>query len=415
MGAAERGGALARLLAALNPWRAATRARAEAEAAERRLREALDTLPTGVVFLDAELRYILWNKAYGDIYHRSSDLFRVGRRLADTLRTGVERGDYPAAVGREEAWLAERLDQLQNPTGERHEQQIRDGRWVMIEERRTTDGGVIGLRVDITELKTQAVALQQALTRAEAASRAKAEFLANVSHELKTPLNGVIGLAEVLARSPLAAGQRQLVSELLASAGRLHGLLSDVLDFSALEAGHVEIALRPFTPAVVVREVGDRCRPAAEAKGLAMTVDIAAGAEGEAVGDGRRLGQVLAQLLDNAVKFTPAGRISVRLSRETDARWRLAVSDTGVGFDPGDAERLFAGFEIGDASPTRAHAGVGLGLAICRRLASLMDGHLEATGAPGRGATFTLTLPLARPDAVSAAVAHARARPGLGG
>src|SRR3984957_8231215 len=147
MSASRRDGALARLVEALNPWRAAARARAEAEAAERRLREALDTLPTGVVFLDSERRYILWNKAYGEIYHRSSDLFRVGRRLADTLRIGVERGDYPAAVGREEAWLAERLAQLQNPTGERQEQQIRDGRWVMIEERATADGGVIGLRV----------------------------------------------------------------------------------------------------------------------------------------------------------------------------------------------------------------------------------------------------------------------------
>ena len=115
MSASRRDGALARLVEALNPWRAAARARAEAQAAERRLREALDALPTGVVFLDSERRYILWNKAYGEIYHRSSDLFRVGRRLADTLRIGVERGDYPAAVGREEAWLAERLEQLQNP------------------------------------------------------------------------------------------------------------------------------------------------------------------------------------------------------------------------------------------------------------------------------------------------------------
>ena len=395
---AERGGALARLLAALNPWRAATRARAQAQAAERRLREALDTLPTGVVFLDSELRYILWNKAYGEIYHRSSDLFRVGGRLADTLRTGVERGDYPAAIGREEAWLAERLDQLQNPTGERHEQQLRDGRWVLIEERRTADGGVIGLRVDITELKAQAAALQEALTRAETASRAKAEFLANMSHELKTPLNGVIGLAEVLARTPLAGGQRQLVSEIVASADRLNGLLSDVLDFSALDAGRVRIARRLFTPADVVREVSERLRPAAEAKGLATSLDIAADADGEAIGDAHRLGQVLTQLLDNAVKFTRTGRIDVRLSRTADGGWRLAVADTGVGFDPDDAERLFASFEMGDASSTREHGGAGLGLAICRRLASLMDGRIEARGAPGEGATFTLTLPLGRPS-----------------
>ena len=267
------GGWLGRVLAALNPWGAAAKAKADAEAAERRLREALDALPTGVVFLDSELRYILWNKAYGEIYHRSSDLFRVGRPLAETLRIGVERGDYPAAVGREEAWLAERLALLQNPTAERHEQQIRDGRWVMIEERRTADGGVIGLRVDITDLKAQASALREALTRAEAAGRAKAEFLANVSHELKTPLNGVMGLAEVLARSPLSAPQRQVLDEILASAARLHHLLGDLLDFNALEAGKVELHRVRFSPAAVARAAAERFRPAAEAKGLALAVD----------------------------------------------------------------------------------------------------------------------------------------------
>ena len=401
MSASRRDGALARLVEALNPWHAAANARAEAEAAERRLREALDALPTGVVFLDSERRYILWNKAYGEIYHRSSDLFRVGRRLADTLRIGVERGDYPAAVGREEAWLAERLEQLENPTGDRQEQQIRDGRWVMIEERRTADGGVIGLRVDITDLKAQAAALREALTRAEAAGRAKAEFLANMSHELRTPLNGVIGLAEVLSRSDLAAEPRTLVSEILANAGRLQRLLGDVLDFSALEAGRVEAARLPFEPVALVRGVVERFRPAAQAKGLALTVDVAAGAEGVAVGDPDRLGQLLEQLLDNAVKFTPAGRVAVSLARE-DASWRLAVSDTGVGFDPGDAERLFAGFELGDASPTRQHGGAGLGLAICKRLAELMGGRIEANGAYGQGATFILSLPLVSPDAAAA-------------
>jgi signal transduction histidine kinase/FixJ family two-component response regulator len=401
MGVSRRGGVVAQLTQALNPWRAAARARAEAETAEGRLREALDALPTGVVLLDSERRYILWNKAYGEIYQRSSDLFRVGRRLADTLRTGVKRGDYPAAIGREEAWLAERLDQLENPNGERHEQQIRDGRWVMIEERGTADGGVIGLRVDITDLKAQATALREALTRAEAAGRAKAAFLANVSHELRTPLNGVIGLAEVLARGDLGAGLGPLVAEILANAGRLQRLLGDVLDFSALEAGQVEAVRLRFAPGVLVRGVVERFQRLAAAKGLALTVDIAASAEGQAAGDPDHLSQVLEQLLDNAVKFTQAGRVAVALTCE-DGRWRLAVTDTGAGFDPADAERLFAGFELGDASPTREHGGAGLGLAICKRLAELMGGRIEAAGALGQGATFTLTLPLSPPNAAAA-------------
>jgi diguanylate cyclase (GGDEF)-like protein/PAS domain S-box-containing protein len=135
------------------------RKRAEAEAAvaaarksHERLREAIDILPQGIVFLDADGRYILWNKKYSEIYSRSSDLFRPGARLEDTIRVGVERGGYPEAIGREEEWIAERLAKLYQPAG-RHEQVLSDGRCILIEERLTGDGGIIGLRVDITELK----------------------------------------------------------------------------------------------------------------------------------------------------------------------------------------------------------------------------------------------------------------------
>ncbi len=125
---------------------------AEARKSHERLREAIDILPQGVVFLDDEGRYILWTKKYAEIYSRSSDLFRPGARLADTIRVGVARGDYPEAIGREDEWIAERLARLKQP-GERHEQRLADGRVILIEEQKTGDGGVIGLRVDITELK----------------------------------------------------------------------------------------------------------------------------------------------------------------------------------------------------------------------------------------------------------------------
>lgn len=136
---------------------ASTRAEVEAAIADarkshERLREAIDILPQGIVFLDADGRYILWNKKYAEIYNRSSDQFKPGARLADTIRVGVERGDYPEAIGREEEWIAERLTKLYQPT-ERHEQTLADGRVILIDERLTEDGGVIGLRVDITELK----------------------------------------------------------------------------------------------------------------------------------------------------------------------------------------------------------------------------------------------------------------------
>jgi CheY-like chemotaxis protein len=140
-------------------------------------------------------------------------------------------GDYPEARGREDAWLADRLDKLRNPTGERHEQRLADGRWLMIEERRTPDGGVIGLRVDITEMKRQAAALEDALHRAEVASRAKTEFVADMSHELRTPLNGVMGLLQALERTRLTKAQRDLMDDVLASTRQLDRLVSGLLDY----------------------------------------------------------------------------------------------------------------------------------------------------------------------------------------
>ena len=211
--------------------RAVADAQAQADLAEARLRDAIDAIPEGVVFLDAEGRYILWNRRYAEIYHRSADLFRPGARLIDTLREGVARGDYPDAIGCEAAWLAEREAKLARATGERHEQQVSDGRWLMIEERRTSDGGVIGLRVDITEMKQQAAALEEALVHAEAAHRAKAEFLADMSHELRTPLNGVLGLAQALDATDLCPEQRALVSDIRAAARQLNRIVNGLLDY----------------------------------------------------------------------------------------------------------------------------------------------------------------------------------------
>ncbi len=386
---------------------ALARAERQAREAEARLRAALDALPEGVVFLDAEGRYVLWNQRYAEIYHRSADLFAPGARLVDTLRVGVERGDYPDAIGREEEWLAERAERMTNPT-ERHEQRISDGRWLMIEERRTTDGGLIGLRVDITEMKAQAAELEAALTRAEAANRAKNDFLANMSHEIRTPLNGVIGLAEVLARTDLDDSQRGMLKTMVASADALNQLLCDLLDFNRLEAGKIEIANEAFDLASVVAEAADLFAYQARANGLEFEVRIDDAARRRVLGDASRLKQILTNLISNALKFTPKGRVSLTVAPGLmDNRCYFEVRDSGVGFDPADAERLFGRFEQADGSITRKYGGTGLGLAICRQLAELMGGTISAAGQPGQGAVFTLVLPLdpaeAAPEVVSEA------------
>jgi signal transduction histidine kinase/ActR/RegA family two-component response regulator len=384
---------------------ALARAERQARDAEARLRAAIEAIPEGVVFLDAEGRYVLWNQRYAEIYHRSADLFAPGVRLVDTLKIGVARGDYPDAIGREHEWLAERTGQLTNPRA-RHEQKLADGRWLMLEERRTSDGGLIGLRVDITDMKAQAAALEEALARTEAANRAKSDFLANMSHEIRTPLNGVMGLAEVLARTPLDHSQRAMLATMVASAGALNQLLCDLLDFSRLEAGKIEIVREAFQLDAAVAEAAGLFEHQARAKGLDFEVSVSAEAARQVVGDPTRLKQILTNLLSNALKFTHTGRVALSVARSAlDDRLHFEVRDTGVGFNPHDAERLFGRFEQADGSTTRQFGGTGLGLAICRQLAALMGGTVVAAGQPGRGAVFTLILPLplAEPAAPEAA------------
>ena len=366
----------------------------QAQRAETRLREAINALPEGLVFLDSEGRYVLWNERYAEIYHRSADLFREGVRLADTLKVGVARGDYPEAVGREEQWLADRMAMLNNP-GQRHEQQLADGRWVMIEERRTSEGGTIGLRVDITEMKEQAAALTMALHRAEAASRSKSEFLANMSHEIRTPLNGVLGLAEVLARSDLDDKQRDLLKTIIGSAATLDGILGDLLDFSRLEAGRLTVAETAFDLEDLIGEAASPFRSAAEAKGLGFDLVLDETTRRRVVGDPVRLRQILTNLLSNAVKFTSEGRVGLSVAKAARGdRYYFEARDSGIGFEPDQAERLFSRFEQADGSITRQFGGTGLGLSISRQLAELMGGQVSAAGKPGRGAVFTLMLPL---------------------
>ncbi|WP_205853786.1 response regulator [Phenylobacterium deserti] len=229
-------------------------ARDETRRANARLRDLLDSISEGVVILDAGGRYVLWNQAYADIYHRSADLFRPGASLEETLRVGVARGDYPDAAGREDAWIAERIGKLMAATGERSEQRLSDGRWLLVEERRTTDGGVIGLRVDITDFKQQAAALAEALAHAEAANRAKAEFLADMSHEIRTPLNGVSGLSRILEATELDANQSELVAELRGSIRELEGVARHLLDH-----GDASPEEEP-TPPTIAASAGDPVR-----------------------------------------------------------------------------------------------------------------------------------------------------------
>lgn len=481
------------------------------------LRVAIEVMPEGLAFYDAQDRIVVWNQRYGELKGHGGKL-TVGAYFRDILGAGLAAGAYPQAIGKESEWLETRL--AQRRAGEVMIEQDSNGQWLRIIERRTPDGGTVSICEDITDLKMREATLRlmfeespapmwvvdaetwrflavneaavahygysreafqrlnladvyveddlpqvreaadrtkasgtfrspqawrqrradgseilvrpfvnyiayegrrafmaaqidvtasqraedamaQARDAAEAASRAKGEFLANMSHEIRTPLNGVTGVAQVLARSSLTPAQREMVQLIENSATTLERLLSDILDLSRVESGRVRIEAEPFDLAEAVKATAALSELRAREKGVTFNLDIAADARGGVVGDAGRLKQILFNLLGNAVKFTKTGGVSLTVSRDGSVCppvYSFEVRDTGVGFDPAFAERLFRRFEQEDGSITRQFGGSGLGLAISRDLAELMGGRLQARSQPDQGSVFTLTLPLPRAE-----------------
>ncbi len=269
---------------------------------------------------------------------------------------------------------------------------------------------------DITAQKQGAAAMAAARDAAEAANRAKSEFLANMSHEIRTPLNGVLGIAEVLVRTDLSSQQRELVGVIQSSGHLLNGLLTDLLDLARAEAGAIELRPEPTDLADLLTSVKDLFAGSATEKGLTLRCDLKPGVHGVVACDPQRLRQVLGNLLNNAIKFTEAGEVTLNASRRGD-EVRFEVRDTGAGFDAHQKAILFQRFQQADNSATRKHGGAGLGLAICDEYVRLMGGQIACDSNPGEGAVFgfSLDLPkLADQSAADAAPEPAPAEPAGG-
>ena len=244
------------------------------------------------------------------------------------------------------------------------------------------------LRDEIWELRAAAAARD----RAEAASLAKSRFLAAVSHEFRTPLNGVMGLAQLLAMTKLTAEQASYVEAIGDSSRSLSQLIDDILDFSKIEAGKFELRQETFALAPFVESVVELLAPRAMAKGLELASVILPDTPREIVSDPARLRQVLVNLIGNAVKFTERGGVGVRVARD-GARLRFEVRDSGPGVPEAAREAIFEEFEQADPSENHPQAGTGLGLAISRRLVARMGGALALVNSSGMGAVFAFTLP----------------------
>ncbi|KQY75251.1 hypothetical protein ASD25_11875 [Brevundimonas sp. Root1423] len=377
------------------------------------IREAIDAMPDGMAFYDVDDRLALWNHRYAEVNPELSSNLQVGMSFREIIKIGLSEGLYADAIGREEAWIAERLESRKALTTTM-EQRIAGDRWLRVSDRRTAAGGIVTVCTDITDLKNDAALLAEARDAAQAASSAKSQFLANMSHEIRTPLNGVIGLAQVMARTDLSTEQHEML-ELIQSSGRtLQVLLSDILDLARVESGRLELSEETFDLGRAVRESARLYESAASEKGLQFFVEIAPEADCWIDGDIVRLKQILTNLVSNAVKFTSTGFVSLTAAPGPDRNGaptlRFSVEDTGIGFDCETRERLFSRFEQADGAITRKFGGSGLGLAISRQLAEMMGGDLDCESEPGGGSAFMLTIPFRavdKPEAAALATAEA--------
>jgi two-component system, cell cycle sensor histidine kinase PleC len=385
--------------------------RQEAEARvsrlERQLRAAIDSYSGPFALWDSRNRLVLWNQSFAHVFALGPELLRP-------------RVSYEAIAAASAARIRREKNNEADP-GVRVVE-LTTGDWLHLVERRTGDGGLVTLGVDISALKRSEEELarnerrlQEALNRAESqeykikalareadeerqkaedASRAKSAFLANMSHELRTPLNAVIGFSEIMAKElfgPIGNDQyRQYSGDIYDSGNHLLDLINDILDMAKIEAGKLTLAPRPLDPLVAIEQAVRLTKRRAEEKGLSIVIDAENLPEIEA--DHRAVKQMLLNLLSNAVKFTDHGAIMVH-GRANATGLILRVVDTGCGIPAEHLPRLARPFQQVEQELARNHSGTGLGLSLTKSLAEMHGGKLSITSEVGRGTIVTITLP----------------------
>lgn len=388
-------------------------AQARAQAAENRLRDAIESVSEAFVLWDRQGRLLMCNRNYRSVFSLEPKLLKPGAARAEVNRFAALaiKQDYPAPDGAKGVREAE----------------LMDGRWIQISERRTAEGGLVMTAADITAIKNQEEArrlneeqLQSAVTglersqeqlaelarkyetekvKAESANKAKSEFLANMSHELRTPLNAINGFSEIMMNEMFGqlgdARYKGYSLDIHNSGQHLLALINDILDMSKIEAGKMNMKFEPIHLEDVAEDAVRLVRNRAEAAGLKLAIDFPQLPEIEA--DYRAVKQVLLNLLSNAIKFTPrAGSVTIRAEVRRDPlgeRVRVSVTDTGIGIAKEDLARLARPFEQVESQLSKTTQGTGLGLALTKSLIEMHDGSLDMTSTPGEGTTVSFSLP----------------------
>jgi two-component system sensor histidine kinase/response regulator len=368
------------------------------------LRNLIDNVPDRIYAKDSEGRFIIGNEALARRMGMTSPTELVGKSDFDFLPREMAqrfRNDEQAII------------QSGSPMINREEPLVSEGgtitRWnlatkVPLLDKQGNRIGIVGVGREITDRKRAEEELRQAKEMAEAATRTKSEFLANMSHEIRTPINAIVGLSYLTFKTGLSPKQRDYLNKIQLSAHALLGLLNDILDLSKIEAGKLEIEETRFQLDQVLNDVANVVILKVQDKGLEMFFRTAPDVPPTLVGDPLRLGQILINLVGNAVKFTEEGEIIVStelVDRENEhVRLRFSVRDTGIGMTPEQRAKLFRPFTQADGSTTRKYGGTGLGLAISKELAERMGGEIGVDSTLNVGSTFSFSVVLGvHPDA----------------
>ena len=364
-----------------------------------RLRDAIDSIGSGFVLFDAEERLVTCNQHLRALYPEIAHMLVPGWHVEDLVRAKAAAFNPGAPAQEIERQVAERLRRFRNP-GEPFEFHASGGRWLQVNERRTSEGGIVGIHADITQARRHEAQLRAALEQAQAASQSKSQFLANMSHELRTPLNAVIGFSDVMKAEmmgPLGSElYRGYAKDIHDSASHLLAIINDILDISSIESGVHKLKESLLSPEDVCRSVEKLMSGRMQWAGIQLVVSIK-GVTGGLWADNRLVKQMLLNLVSNAVKFSESDtRIQLSVTQAGDRSIQFSVRDQGIGIAPADIERILRPFEQVEHAWSRSHDGVGLGLALVQSMAQAHDATLRIESALNEGTTVTIVFPPAR-------------------
>ncbi|MEM6824767.1 MAG: ATP-binding protein [Pseudomonadota bacterium] len=372
------------------------RAKSDMVIAERRLWTSLETMSDGFAVFDRDTRVVAANAAfflpYGDM-----ECVKIGITYGELVNIAIEEGlvnPGEISAGDWTRWMLERWETATIPPAT-----IRfwNNQFVRLSERRTPDGDVVMMGVNITRQIRRQKVLEEARRRAEAANRAKSAFLANMSHEIRTPMNGVLAMADLMAEGPLDEEQKLCLDTIRNSGQALLVIINDVLDYSKIEAQKLSVEMSTFDLEAAINEVTTLLMPTAREKNLSLIVDYDMFLPTRFNGDKGRIRQILMNLVGNAVKFTHEGHVAVRVVGLPDLkpdhyRLHVTVEDTGIGIPEEMREHIFGEFNQVQSEMTRQFDGTGLGLAITRRLVALMGGDMWVDNGAESGSVFGFRL-----------------------